>query len=215
MASTKGRAVAKMYRYDLTRISVTHEALADWLLANPGKGQLKKAAVHFNYTESYVYTLVNTDSFQAMLKAKAGDCFEETVIPLRAKIMGTAQKGVDRMGEILDTTNDDRLARDITRDMLTATGLMGNTKTAAASADGLQINIQINQGALAQARERRSEYYRSVNEGRALPNPESGGPTTTEELQARTQLAMGEAREIRAESVNSSEKVHGEEGSGS
>lgn len=47
----------------IDKISYTHEAIADWLMTNPEK-PLSECATHFNYTQAWLSTLINSDAFQ-------------------------------------------------------------------------------------------------------------------------------------------------------
>jgi hypothetical protein len=195
--------------YELTRISVTHNAIADWLIANPGKGQMQKCAAVFEITPAWLSTLVHQDAFKALLKVKQGTAFEEVVIPLRHKMMGVAHRSVERLGEIVETTKDDRLVREIAKDMSQNLGFSPSLKGPTVNIDNSTNNhLTVNQEALAKAREKQSKHYgrhlENSTEPRALPPSEQ-----TEELPNNREFAMVEASDLRAECVNSSEELYG------
>ncbi len=194
------------YHYQLTNISVTQNAIADWLIANPGKGQNAECASAFNITQSWLSTLLGTDAFRAMMLIKQGAVFEEVVIPLREKISGVAHRSIEKMGEILDNTNDERLVREIGKDMLNSLGYGANAKGPVHIGD-VHNTLTVSPENLAAARERQSKHYR-----RELESPAESEPLALEaeatELPYDPEADVGEARDIRASHVNRSKEVH-------
>lgn len=193
--------------YELQSLSVTHNAIADWLISNPGKGQMKRCAVVFDITPSWLSTLIHQDAFRALLKIKQGEAFEEVVIPLRDKMTGLAHRSVERMGEIIEDTKDHRLVKDISKDMMTGLGLTPSLKAPGVLVDNSTHNhLTVDAAALAKARENQSKFY-----GRTLENSseseDSPSPDQTKELPVDLEAEMGEARDVRAEHVNSSKEL--------
>lgn len=196
------------YTYEIKKLTVNHNAIADWLIANPGKRQQGKCAEVFDISQSWLSTLINQDAFQSLLKHKQADVFDQVVIPLQDKIAGVAHHSVERMGEILDQTKDGRLVKDIGDSMLKALGY-GGQKAGPSIVFNTQNNtLTVNQDALAEARARQSQHY-----GRTLESPsntaESASQTQTPKLQDNRKLEVGEARELRSEHVNSGTEVQG------
>lgn len=194
------------YRYQLTRLSVTHNAIADWLIANPGKGQLQECATVFEITPSWLSTLIHSDAFRAMLLIKQGEVFEEVVIPLREKISGVAHRSVEKLGEILESTNDHRLVKEIGKDMLNSLGYGANAKAAVHTGD-VHNHLTVSPDNLEAARARRSQHYRSELESPAeseTPALEAPAP----ELPDDTEVDLGEARDVRSGHVNSSQTIY-------
>lgn len=201
------------YHYQLTNLSVTHNAIADWLIANPGKARQADCAEAFNITQSWLSTLLHTDAFQAMILNKQGAVFEGVVIPLREKISGVAHRSVEKMGEILETTNDHRLVREIGKDMLASLGYGANAKGPVHIGD-VNNTLTVSPENLAAARERQSQHYR-----RELESPAESEPPALEaqaaELPYDPEADVGEARDIRSSHVNSTKEVHGDTEAGS
>ncbi len=200
------------YMYELTRISATHENIANYLIANPGKGQMERCAKEFGYTRSWLSTLIGQDAFKAMMMNKQGKVFEEVVIPLRDKIAGVAHRSVEKMGEILEQTKDERLVREIGKDMLSSLGYGANATVLVDRST--HNNLTVNAVALAEARERQSKHYgrngESTSEPKLIPVE-----IETPKLPDSTGLEMGETRDLRAEHVNSETPMHGEPTEGS
>ena len=201
--------MATNFKYELLDLSNTHSAIADWLIANPGKGQLGKCAAVFDYTRSWLSTLIHQDAFQAMLKHKQGVAFQEVIIPLHEKIAGVAHAGIEKLGEILETTQDERLVREITRDSLQNLGYGASTKGPTVQIDASTHNtLNVNSDALAEARQRRSQHYGA----KALESPnkplEPGLKAEAPQLPHNQEPGLGEARDLRSEHVNSPTAVY-------
>lgn len=162
----------------IQRLSATHHAIADWLIANPGKNQMERCATKFGYTRAWLSTLIHTDAFQALLRSKQEDVFHEVVVPLKEKIAGVAHAGLDRLGEHLDKA-DFKETADVTKDMLAALGYGPK----AVPAGGVnQNNYYFGPDALEAARERNRSRFNSGDsnaiEGTALPdNSQDQTPT--------------------------------------
>lgn len=194
------------YHYQLTNISVTQNAIADWLIANPGKGQNAECAAAFNITQSWLSTLLGTDAFRSMMLIKQGAVFEEVVIPLREKISGVAHRSVEKMGEILDNTNDHRLVREIGKDMLNSLGYGANAKGPVHIGD-INNTLTVTPENLAAARERQSQHYRRTLESPAESETPALEAQATE-LPNDPETELGEARDVRSGHVNSGKEVH-------
>jgi hypothetical protein len=200
------------FAYELTNISNTHNAVADWLIANPGKGQIGRAAAHFGYTQAWLSTLLGSDAFRGMMKAKQGKTFEEVVIPLQEKIAGVAHRSVEKMGEILEVTKDERLVREIGKDML---GMLGYGASTAAPVvnQNVAVSLTVDASALADARARQSQHYGRVPapgvliEGTSQTDDPQG--VETAKLSDSEGLEMGETRDVRSGNVNSPEEPQG------
>jgi len=86
-------------RVQLGRLSITHEAIMDWLISNPGRGQMGRCAIHFGFTRAWLSSMVHSDAFQAKLRDKQDVMFTGTVIPLRDQMNGVAQRAIERLGQ--------------------------------------------------------------------------------------------------------------------
>lgn len=202
------------FKYELLDLSNTHNAIADWLIANPGKGQLGKCAAVFGYTQSWLSTLIHQDAFQALLKHKQGKAFEEVVIPLHEKMSGVAHRGVEKLGEIIEETKDERLVREVTKDMLAGLGYGANPTGGAPIINNTQNNLIVNSDALAAARERRSQHF-GVQALESPSKPQEPSPQTEAvEFQAGEEVGVGETRDLRTVNADSAPAVYGDEAEG-
>ena len=203
------------FKYELMDLSNTHNAIADWLIANPGKGQMGRCAVVFDYSLSWLSTLIHQDAFQALLKHKQGQAFQEVIIPLHEKMSGVAHAGVQKLGEIVDTTKDDRLVKEITKDMLSGLGYSANAAPAGPTMNIQNNTLIVDSDSLAEARARRSQRYGSPALESPSANKEPSPETSTPQLQDHQESEVGQARDVRSEHVNSSSPVYRVEEKGS
>lgn len=200
------------YRYQLKDLSVTHNAIADWLIANPGKGQMGKCAAVFGISPAWLSTITQSDAFQALLKSKQEKTYQEVIIPLQDKIAGVAHAAVEKLGEVVNETNDGRLVKDVADSMLNKLGYGAKATPAGegAGAPGTTINntlIVADRAALAEARALQSQYY-----GRTLEGPSEANEAEPEEpplqLPSSEEPSVGSPSELRAEIANSESEVH-------
>ena len=195
--------------YELTNVSNTHTMIADWLIANPGKGQMERCAAHFGYTRAWLSTLIHQDAFQGMLRAKQGEAYERNVIPIHEKMLGLAHASVEKLGEVLESTSDERLVKDIAKDTLTA---LGYGSGAALVINNTQNNsFTVDESNLAEARERRLKHYGGdilENHSKSSGDPQKQLP---EGLPETSTTEMGQASPAGAELLYSEEAMHWEE----
>jgi hypothetical protein len=131
-------------RYQIQSTSITHEMIIDWLIANPGFGQMGKCAQHFGCTRPWLSTLVHSDAFQAKLRDRKEEVFETTIVPLRDKIVGVANRAVEKLGEAIEETEDPRMLLDTADKMLHKLGYAPKTVINPAAPAGVVNNTQNN-----------------------------------------------------------------------
>jgi len=205
------------FHYELLDLSNTHNSIADWLIANPGKGQMGLCALKFGYSRAWLSTLIHQDAFQAMLKHKQGETFEKVIIPLHDKIAGVAHAGIEKLGEIMENTKDERLVRDITRDSLQSLGYGASTRAPGVVIDQSTHNtLNIDAAALAEARRRRSQHHHQGVDLESPAQPPLPSPKNQAALVSLNQeLELGSSCDVRAEHVYGPAEVHREPESGS
>jgi hypothetical protein len=154
----------------IQQISITHDAIANFLVANPGKGQMAKAAMHFGVTRPWLSTLVHTDAFQAHLRNKQDEVFGQVIMPLKDKLAGVADIALDRLADKLEVEGDTRILADTADKLLNR---LGYGPKPAGGNPGVQMNqnnYYVDKDILAEARERTKR--RGEDENRYLPNAE-------------------------------------------
>jgi hypothetical protein len=142
------------------------------------------------------------------LKIKQGQVFEEVIIPLHEKIAGVAHASVEKMGEIVEQTNDHRLVKEIGKDMLNALGYGANARGPSVQINNTQNNLTVNADELAAARLRQSQHYGRTGEN-SSESPGAQLEIEAPKLPTSDELEMGEACELRSELVNGPAKVYG------
>lgn len=88
------------------KLNFTHEALARFLLANPGPGQLSKAAEAFGYTKAWVSCIVHSDAFQALMRTLQSEANHEVIIDIPTKLRGAASLALDGLADSLEHALD-------------------------------------------------------------------------------------------------------------
>lgn len=148
--------------YPLLKMNHRHDALLEWLIANPHRN-LKECAKDLGYCPQTIYLVVNSDLFQAMYAER---CKERGAIASHlfdSRIRGVASLALEKTEErlrstklnpiTLETESDvsDRFLGDATKTALMSLGyLNGNRETAPSQ----HLHIHVNEEDLAEARER-------------------------------------------------------------
>lgn len=161
-------------RVQLGRLSITHEAIMDWLLANPGKGQMRKCAEYFGFTRSWLSSIIWSDAFQAKLRDKKEQIFEETVLPMRDQMNGVAQRALERLGEKVEVIDDPKVLTDVADKMLHRLGYAPKVDAAPGTQNNTQNNFYaVSPDLLAAAREKAKKGdLNGATDRAALPAPE-------------------------------------------
>lgn len=84
----------------IQKMSIRHEAILDFMLANPLLTNAQVAA-HFGVSGPWLSCIKHSDAFQRQLKEKQGELFVQGVVPLRTKLLAAADMAVDRMMELI------------------------------------------------------------------------------------------------------------------
>lgn len=122
-------------------VSHTHEAVMNWLIANP-QLPLGTCAAHFGYSRSWLSTLIHSDVFQARLREKQDQFFSQVSGNLTTKLTALADVGIEKLQEKMETSEDPRFLLEASKLALANLGF--NTKPGAASASIHAQNVQQN-----------------------------------------------------------------------
>lgn len=86
----------------IARVSYTHDAMIDLLIANPAITNNALAA-HFNYTPAWVSRIKNSDAFQNRLAARKTELVDpELTLTIEEKLAHVAHRGLDILAEKLE-----------------------------------------------------------------------------------------------------------------
>jgi hypothetical protein len=89
----------------IKKLSFTHEAFADYLLANPGC-TLRELSVVFGYTPAWLCSVINSDMFQAYLAQRRVPLEQGVLASIDSKLKGIAYLAMERLEETLQKTDD-------------------------------------------------------------------------------------------------------------
>lgn len=191
-------------RPQLARLSITHDAIMDWLLANPGKGQMGACAAHFGFTQAWLSSMVWSDAFQAKLADRKEELFNLNVVPIRDQMNGVVQRTLDRLGEKVEVVQDPKVLVDVADKLLHRLGYAPKVD----QNPGVQNNTQNNFYAvspelLAAAREKAKKGD--------LPNGQNALPAPVG-LQNQSGDTMGEI-DASSSAIPGEQETYEEEGS--
>lgn len=147
------------------KLSHTHVAIMDYMLANPSIS-IAQIAAHFGYTQGWVSFLINSDIFRAAIAEKQDIIFHETVLPLHKKMENVAHLALDRLAQRIPLETEIGPLTKVADGVLSRLGF---------SSDRGGVNVNVNApGGMVQVNTTRSE----IEAARALigkaPRPEIG-----------------------------------------
>ena len=93
----------------IARVSYTHDAMIDLIIANPmlSQGEIAK---HFGYTQAWLSRVTNSDAFLARLAQRKEELIDPTlVLGIEEKMRALAQKSLDVVLDKLTLTNSAEL----------------------------------------------------------------------------------------------------------
>lgn len=94
----------------IQRVSYTHDAIIDHIVANPAmsQGEIAKA---FGYTESWISRIFCSDAFQARLAERKGDVVDPVLVAsVEEKVKMLAAQSMDVLARKLEQTSNPDLA---------------------------------------------------------------------------------------------------------
>ena len=88
----------------IARVSYTHDAMIDLIVANPAIAQ-GAIAQHFGYTQAWVSRVMNSDAFQARLAERKTELVDPSLVAsIDEKLRALASKSLDVVLEKLTAT---------------------------------------------------------------------------------------------------------------
>ena len=92
-------------------VSPTHELMMDWIIQNPG-GTLREMGAYFDYSVSWLSTVMNSDAFKAYAAERLKDVHTVVTQDVPTRMRGLAHLAIDKMEEMLEKTADPDLIKD-------------------------------------------------------------------------------------------------------
>lgn len=137
-------------------LSHLHEALADYMLINPGC-TLREMAQVFGYTGAWICTVTRSDMFQAYMAERREHVSALVHESLPKKLEAAAHLATERLIETLERTSDGEMIVDIFDKVLHKCGYAPGARSGAgvvgqAGTVNVQQNFYLNAEELAQAR---------------------------------------------------------------
>lgn len=95
---------------EIQKVHYTHDALIDQIVSNPGIDQ-RQLAKMYGYTEAWVSTIVNSDSFKARLQERKADLIDPLIVAnFEERLKGTLGVALSVINEKLETGRNADLA---------------------------------------------------------------------------------------------------------
>lgn len=90
----------------IQKVSIKHDVLLDYLIANPTAKRSEVAAI-FGVTQAWLSTIIHSCAFQEKLRQRQDQVFEVAVLrPIQEKLMGAANMAAERLMEVLPLESD-------------------------------------------------------------------------------------------------------------
>jgi hypothetical protein len=147
-----------------------HEAILNWIVANPERS-MGECAAEFGVSRSWLSIIVNSQAFRDRMAERQEDVFTEVVVPLRDKMAGVAHRAYERLSEKVEVEGDTKTLLEIadkTAHRLGYAPTRGPEPSQAPIAVQ-QNNYYVSQDALARARGRMIELSKEKD---GLPAPQ-------------------------------------------
>lgn len=81
---------------EIKRLSPRHDAIMEWLIANPELPKAECARV-FGVTQAWLSTIIHSDAFQSKYRALLEERMETRIMPLRDKLVGLVDASVEKL----------------------------------------------------------------------------------------------------------------------
>lgn len=146
---------------EIKQLRYTHEAIADFLIANPMASQ-GDVARFFEYSEPWLSQIIHSDAFQAYYRRLAQERGVIAVHSLPDKISGLAALALEKATDRLASgTASESFINDTMETTLKALGYLGsgNGSNNGAGAPQQHMHVHVDAEALAEARERAARRY--------------------------------------------------------
>lgn len=113
-------------------LSNLHEALADYMLINPGC-TLREMGAFFGYSGAWLCSVINTDMFKAYMADRRGEIRISVAEGLPKRLEAAAHLATERIIEVIEKTNDADTIVDCFDKVLHRLGYAPNAKGNAAA----------------------------------------------------------------------------------
>ena len=156
---------------EIANISFTHEALINWLIANPER-KLRDCAAYFGYTQAWLSCIIHSDIFQAKLAERQNAVFAAVAQDIPEKLRGCADLALEKLAIKLEETEDAKYVLDAADKLLAKMGYGPATARNPSPAAALTQNntFIIGAGDLAAARQLQRDFASRLSIDEARPS---------------------------------------------
>lgn len=162
---------------EIATVRYTHEAIAEWLVANP-MGSQGECAKFFGYSESWLSQVIHSDAFQAYYRKLADERGAIATHGIGEKINALAAVALDKAMERLVTAPSDQHVLDTTELALKALGYLGSNGSASVRAEPAQhMHVHVDAEMLMEAREAAARRFSGTTQSLVVASPEPAAAT--------------------------------------
>lgn len=138
-----------MAEVQIKKMRITHEMILNWMMLNPEKSQ-GECAEFFNVTQSWISIIVNSDVFKMRWLQKRQMLDRRSLEVAEAKMRGVVDKGLDRLEQMVEVSEDPTFVLNTTDKLLGRLGY--GAKAPAQSVNVQQNTFLVSKEMLAEAR---------------------------------------------------------------
>lgn len=172
---------------NIQKMSPKHEAILNWILANP-TCKYSEVAGHFQVSQPWLSTIIHSHAFQDQLKRRHDELFDVAVVQeLGTKLNAAAHMTIDEYMEKVPTMSTDQLISGGDK-ILNRLGFGTKQNGTVIHGDVTQTNIvnRVSPEILAEARDRIGTHKVGTSDcPTALPHPEAHKGTEIEGVVVR------------------------------
>lgn len=151
-----------MAEVQIDKMRIRHEQILNWLILNPDKTQ-NECAAFFNVTPAWLSVVVNSDCFQQRFAEIRNSMDERTTTVAIGKMRAVVDKGLERLGGLVEVSSDPGFVLETTDKLLNRLGF---------GAKGVaQLNVNVQNNALMVSREVLQQARGEIS-AQGLPTPQ-------------------------------------------
>lgn len=145
---------------EIQRLSHRHEAIMEWLIANPEK-RLGECALVFGVSQAWLSTIIHSGVFRDRYQALIGEHIDDRVMPIRDQLTGVAVSAIEKLGRAVDASIDPDFILSVADKTLHRLGYAPSKAPSAPGTSNTQVNnfYSVSKEELEAARARRRELY--------------------------------------------------------
>ena len=123
------------------KLSLTHEAIIDWILVNPEK-KLKECAATFGYSQSWLSSIINSGAFQAKLAERRLEISSAVALTIPDKLSAITHVALDNIAAHIEKNPDPEFSLKVLQKGMEGLG-MGAKANGAPLLQQNQMNIYL------------------------------------------------------------------------